>query len=583
MCLSLFLTGCTNDGFSTKMEALSLDEVQSKRAAQSLDERDGMIYQYVTDRLTVGTEDLMGISADNLTSINNILSEIAQELAGTKPLYYLDSHYANYLLLEFARTPYMWYQLKSDPIGYDPASKLFFVDVTYTTSGATKHVVGDSSLAKGDVYYDLYAGARLEDWNAYLELCLRNGQNHPDSTKAFGKFVEQWGDPYAIMAEQQGTPLTERTRALGASMLDENGTVSSYGIGRLTYTGLLGNTFLSNQPATMTIRYIFKHRYNLGEETDLAIHALYLKNFEIAPSEGYDAYMSQFKLGDKVGVEVLNPFIDRLLISYNKAVEEGNHIGLNSLFVKYNSMDKYYEDLAAYTYRFHEGYSHEIIEKTGTSLLVKVNRVRKLRAYGANMSMPTYDEVVIFDLELTNEDMIKIKGVYPVSIKLSGEPLSVIKNVSSVSDSIQYDSEAFTESNKEKVLETLKKFNQVVIDRNTQGDAFIECVDLGVSQSIIQKIMERINAINAEEMACYIVSWDTQTNSYCSLTIREVFKTKGGTYDTESVIDIANDNGVWKVVNYNRLLNIKVDKPATTGEDDGRINTVKASGNASAE
>ncbi len=580
----MFLTGCANDSFATKSKALSMDEVQSKRAAQSIDEQEGMIYQYVTDRLTVTSEDLMSISADNLTSINNILSEIAQELAGTKPLYYLPEYYANYLLLEFCRTPYEWHQLKSDPIGYDPASKLFFVDVTYTTSGATKHVVGNSSLAQGDIYYDLYAGSRRDAWTAYLELCASKGPNSVEAGKAFSEFNEMWGDPYAIMKEQQGTPLTTRTRELGVSLSDDSGSASSYGIGRLTYSGLINNTFLSNQPATMTIRYIFKHRYNLGEETDLAIHALYLKNYEIAPAEGYDAYMSQFKLADKIGVEVLNPFIDKLLLSYNKAVEECNHIGLNSLFVNYAAFDKYYDDLQAYTYRNFDGYSYEVIEKTGTSLLVKVNRSRKLRAYGAQMSMPTYDEVVIYDLELTNEDKIKIKGVYPVRVKLTGEPLSIIKNVSSVSDSIQYDSEAFTEANKEAVIETLKKFNQVVIDRNTQGSEFIECVDLGVSQSIIQKIMERINAINAEEMACYIVSWDTQTNSYCSLTIREVFKTKGGIYDTESVIDIANDGeGVWKVVNYNRLLNIKVDKAATTGEDDGRINTVKPSGNASSE
>ncbi|MNV43457.1 hypothetical protein D3C71_1351700 [compost metagenome] len=180
------------------------------------------------------------------------------------------------------------------------------------------------------------------------------------------------------------------------------------------------------------------------------------------------------------------------------------------------------------------------------------------------MSLPTYDERLLYTLVLDNDDKIRIKSVTLLDSTLVGEPISVIKNVSGISDLIQYSGESFTDTNKAKVEEAIKSFNEVVFQAKIGTDAFSNTVDLGVSQSVVQKMSDVITAIpNATRKVNYIVSWNTKTNVYVSLTIREVFETTEGNYDTESVIDLVNRGGVWKVVNYTRVLNVKTQNSAS--------------------
>lgn len=541
------LSGCAKSSSVSNIPALTLEEVAGKRLAQlSTDQKEGLIYKYVSDRIVVDKDRLMTISDTDMSRINTVLSNANQSLKGENKLA-LSEEYANYLLLEFAKTPYEWEQIKVDPVGFDPAARLYFVDVTYNTTKQYKKAIPNSKIAKGSENEELLKQKRYRDYIYYLELKGKGDATRAEA--AYNNFVNAWGPVADIMEEQQGVSLLERTRKQNQD---------SGGLGKLTYSGLVSDAKLS-VGATMTVRYILRYKFNLGEETDLEIMSLYVKDYAL---DNADKIIDSYNIEETVGVEVLKPFIDQTILSYNKAIEECNEVGLNSLFEDYSLIDKYYEDMYKYSYISIGGYTYDILERNGTNVVVKVNREIKTRARGADMSLPSYDDVVIFNMVLSNDDSIKIKSVYPVKSTLVGEPLSVIRNVSGISELIQYSGEAFTESNKGKVEDAIKKFSKVVLEGEVDSTTFTNIVDIGVSQMNLQKIADTITSINANKKATYIVSWDTKTNVYCSLTLREIFQTSTGNLDTESVIELVNRNGVWRVVNYTRVLSVKTTKTA---------------------
>ena len=432
-----------------------------------------------------------------------------------------------------------------DIVGFDPAARLYFVDVTYTTTQTYKNVVPNSAIPLGHSDADRLRKKRYSDYISMLTYKHRgDAAKYNDS---LWKFTNAWGNVQDIYDEQQGVSLYERT----ASRTGESG-----GIGRLTYSGLVRDNNFKDRGAKMTVRYILKYALNLGEESDLSVEALYVKNYAVNDVENL---IKSYTLKDEAALEVLKPFIDKVLLGYNKCVEESNHVGLHQLFTDYSMIDKYYDEINNYTYNSIGSYQFDILERknNGKEVAVIVYRVNQIRARGANMSLPTYEERLIFNMQLGKDDTITITDVYLLDSKLIGEPLSVIRNVTGISDQIQYSDTAFASSNKAKVEELLKKFSDVVTNSDYKSDKFLSCVDIGVSQETLNRMADTIKAITPNKKTMYIVNWDTKTNVYCSVTVREVFECNNGNFDTEAVIDMGNRNGEWKVVNYTRTLNIK--------------------------
>ena len=538
------LTGCGGTANEImKATPYTIDEVAGSRilAATNIDE-DTKIYNYISDRIVVDGTKLIDVSVKDEQNITNLLANINTQLQG-KGGNVLTDEYANYLLLEFAKTPFEWVQSNKDILGFDPAARLYFVDVTYTTTDMYKSVVPDSKIVNGDPEGVKFKKKRYEDYIAMLTYQYKGDVKYNDS---YNTFVNRWGNIQDIFDEQQGTSLYLRTQYKG----NETG-----GIGKLTYSGLVGDNRLA-KGAKMTVRYVLKYALNLGEETDLSVEALYLKNYEL---NDYENILKEYTLKDVAALEVLKPFIDKLILSYNKAVEESNAIGLYQLFTDYSRLDKYYDEIREYTYNSIGAYNYEILERknNGKEVAVKVNRVNQIRARGAEMSLPTYDETLIFNLVLGMDDKITIKDIYLLKSDLVGEPMSVIRNVTGISEQIQYSDVAFSEGNKEKVLEAIKKFSAVVTNSDYSSEAFLDIVDLGISQNTLNRMADTIKAISPKKKSTYIISWDTTTNVYCSVKIREIFECENGSYDTEAIVDLGNKNGEWKVVNYTRVLNIK--------------------------
>ena len=540
------LSGCASkgkDSFSD-IPSMTLDEVAGSRLVASTNQEvESEIYNYVSDRIVVDGSKLIKVSAKDEKNITSLLANINTQLSG-KGGNVLTDEYANYLLLEFAKTPYEWIQSNKEIVGFDPAARLYFVDVTYTTTNTYKSVVPDSKIVNGDPDGDKLKQKRYADYMTMLTY-KANG-NSERYTQAYNTFVNRWGSIKDIFNEQQGVSLYERT----AEKSSESG-----GIGKLTYSGLVSDNTLA-KGAKMTVRYVLKYALNLGEETDLTVEALYLKNYSL---NNYEQILKNYTLKDEAALEVLKPFIDQLILSYHKCVEESNHIGLFNLFNDYSTIDKYYDEIRDYTYNSIGGYTYKILERknNGKEVAVQVNRINQIRARGAEMSLPTYEETLVYNLVLGKNDKITIKDVYLLNSTLIGEPLSVIKNVTGISDQIQYSDVAFSAVNKGKVEELLKKFSQIVTNSDYTSSDFLSCVDLGISQNTLNRMVDTIKAITPNKKSMYIISWNTKTNVYCSVTVREVFECGNGNFDTEAVIDMGNRNGVWKVVNYTRTLNIK--------------------------
>ena len=540
------LSGCASkgkDSFSD-IPSMTLDEVAGSRLVASTNQEvESEIYNYVSDRIVVDGSKLIKVSAKDEKNITSLLANINTQLSG-KGGNVLTDEYANYLLLEFAKTPYEWIQSNKEIVGFDPAARLYFVDVTYTTTNTYKSVVPDSKIVNGDPDGDKLKQKRYADYMTMLTY-KANG-NTERYTQAYNTFVNRWGSIKDIFNEQQGVSLYERT----AEKSSESG-----GIGKLTYSGLVSDNTLA-KGAKMTVRYVLKYALNLGEETDLTVEALYLKNYSL---NNYEQILKNYTLKDEAALEVLKPFIDQLILSYHKCVEESNHIGLFNLFNDYSTIDKYYDEIRDYTYNSIGGYTYKILERknNGKEVAVQVNRINQIRARGAEMSLPTYEETLVYNLVLGKNDKITIKDVYLLNSTLIGEPLSVIKNVTGISDQIQYSDVAFSAVNKGKVEELLKKFSQIVTNSDYTSSDFLSCVDLGISQNTLNRMVDTIKAITPNKKSMYIISWNTKTNVYCSVTVREVFECGNGNFDTEAVIDMGNRNGVWKVVNYTRTLNIK--------------------------
>lgn len=556
------LTGCVgaNSSEISKITPMTIEEVAGKRlVSTTLDERANEIYKLVTDRIVVDNTRLLEVEVADKTAITNLFSRINKNLTG-EINDSLSEEFSNYLLLEFAKTPYEWQQSSMDIVGFDPAARLYFVDVTYTTTNETKRIVPDSKIPNGAPLSD-----KLKQQRYMQYINLMNSQFSGDYEKYSQELINfetAWGPISLIFQEQQGTSLYERTKLLGNT---------TGGIGKLTYTGLVNDSKLA-LGATMTVRYVLKYRLNLGEETDLMVQSLYLKGFEI---KNIDTILQSYTLQDGTTTEVLNPFIDKLILSYHKAVEESNFVGLYGLFEDFSTLDKYYQEIRDYTYTSIGGYTYKVLSRNGKNVVVEVNRVNKIRAKGSEMSLPAYDEKVIFNLVLGNDDKIRIKNIYTVKSTLIGEPLSVIKNVSGISDIIQYNDTSFTQSNREKVESLLKSFSKVVSENSIDSQEFIDVVDLGVSQTTLNRIVDTIVSIKPTKKAMYIINWDTQTNVYASVTVREIFESSSGNYDTEAVIDMVNRNGDWKVVNYLRTMNIKTGKSILSDDKAFVIDTVQ--------
>lgn len=630
MAASVLLTGCGNSvGTETKsaeeagidmnvkasdianIKPLSFEEIEAENV-RSQSDIENTVYQYVSDSIMVDTSNLVSVTdgdmEDQVSAINNIIENINKGLATGEVPDGFDETMMNYMLLKFSNTPYNWNVTNVDIKGMDAQTRLFFVDVTYKTNSSQKELIPDSIIVKGSeneeellktryTDYMIWINDQIEGSDSWAKKMQKDRSNMEamqillDSKKnkevmdgyeadvsvdektdqeiideAYGTYVgedgtvysgvptweDKWGNLQDIFDTQNNLNLLDRVARASSNDKD---------IGVVTYPGL--TEVAADHGAEMTFRFVLKNTYNIGLENSMKVQSVYLYNYQL---DDEDSLIAKYTTDTVLNGDVLAPYIERTIKSFRKSIDESNHIGLNKLCLTYAKYDTYISNLNDYAYTNSGGFNYEIIGRKGNELAVIVNQRNKERAKGTYMTMPTYMEKVLMKVKLCEDDTIKIVSFTTLKSDLVGEPLSVIRDVTGISEKIAYTADDFTVSNQAAVEEVIKNFTLAQLQYNGVADStFWDVVDIGVSATEKQKMYDLFQAvkdIGATKSTVWLTGYESKSNLYVTCKLREVYEGTEENYDTESTLGIFYRDGGWKVISYSRNLAVKTQKGA---------------------
>ena len=634
-----------NDVKAKDMEALTaltFEEIAANQAL-SADAKENMVYQYVSDTVTVDTDPLVQVTDDEKLALENVVTQVNDALY-TGQATNISEDMLNYILWEMANTPYAWQYDSMEIKGIDAATRLYFVDVKYKTTEQYKELIPDSVIVRGapneenlkakrysdylvwldsvnagaDVYtkwqqlidderasanamsvfaYGLQYDSVMDGYTADAKSTETDDNTMTDTfIDANGEerlwtdftFEDRWGSLDDIFATQDGVTLVERLQEYNYRLLNEKtsdtaetetntdiefsedieSTVdesesNAYAIesevqqlGVYTYGGL--TEVARDYGAEMTFRMVFKYTYSISTDNAMELQSVYLYDYALNNS---DELRAAYTTDTIQNGEALTPFIEKTVKSYRKALEESNHVGLYSLFVTYDKYDTYVADLLNYAYINNGGFSTELIGRKGDEVALIVTQRTQKRAKGTYMSMPTYQEEVLMKVKLCADDTVRIVSITTLNSMLIGEPLSIIRDVTGVSDQIAYDASAFTQSNAVAVEQVIGAFEAIQLAYNGKELATTDfnTLDLGMSSTEKTNMLNAFNAINqldADKVAVWLTNYETKSNLYVSVKLREVFYGAQNNLDSEATVGLINRNGDWKVISYTRTLAI---------------------------
>ena len=613
---TLLLSGC---GKSVAQEIAQYpiydtrDILITQDVAGTDEELTGIVYQFVTNNMKIDPENLIAPTSEETTLINKQMERIVSALKG-KENNSISDEMLNYMLLEFAKTQKEW-KLDDNGIsilGIDPATRKIFVDATFVTTGYNKIEIPQSKIIKGDPLEEALKEARYTQYMEYMALKYPSEEDSwtveteedkakrdAEIAKAKSDFEKTWGTISSVLFEQQELTLIARlrnaiqTRDTSVSTVKEDNFykvtgetkggkpstttlsdealryIEARGIGTYTYTGITKqNTFDDN--AIMRFRFILDFDFNLGSNTTITTTSVYLYDYSVV---GYEEPLSRMTISEtaKNSLSVIKPYVDRTINSYQKSIEESNYIGLYSLFgtaktkdeytgkilstaSRFADWDKYYVDLNRYCYVKYEGYDYEILGWEGNAIQVLVTRSKKVRGKGTQMSMPTYTEKALITL-VVEEDNLYIESEEVLSTEITGEPISMIKDVTGIADKIAYNEKSFSAENEQQVISAIQAFSKAQLEfANGNESVFTSKIDYGVGNAQVAQIKTIASNIKSDEKITWLGTWATKSNVYCRVRIREYFKCSDSDVDTEAYIGLVNRDGKWAVVTYERTM-----------------------------
>lgn len=535
------LSGCSPSG-KAGGTAISFEEMaQAQAKYATADEKEADIYKFVSSSVTVDIDKLIKVSAEDANNINVFVSKVNETLKGVDSGV-ITPEAANSLLLEFTSTPFQWKHVDTAILGMDAATRKFFVDVKYTTIADNKKVIPSSTIVAGDPYEAELKKRRYEEYLSILDVKLKGDEGVLASMVE--KYENTWGTIESVRATQREVDLFTRSK-------EEMGTYG--GIGKLTYSGFIDETKFSN-PADMTLRFVFEYGMSLGSLKGLEMSGVYLKDYILKGNEKVLESLSTAEVANKAIVE---PFVDKLIVSYNRAVEGNNDVGLFSIYDKYGTVDKYYKDLADYTYCKYFGFSYDIIGQKADEYYVVVDATKKSRGKGSNMSLPTYNEKYLFTCVEVGKDKLGVRNVEKLASTLIGEPLSLVQDVAGVSDKMLFTEGSFTDENKGKIQKVLENYGNLQLNGISKGKDFLDVVDTGIAQTSMKAIEKSIEDYTADRKVAWISGYETKSNSYVKVKMREL---NLGAKSTECMVtlELVNRNGTWKIINANTALSVDI-------------------------
>lgn len=615
LCANLFLlTGCNEAQRIESVEPLSFEDVVLRENELSELSTERKLYNYLSRSINLDSQHLVQATSSDEESVATAIGGLNISLATGKDINdgLISDELLNYMLWEFSsRTPYAWQYDSSSILGFDAATRLYFVDVTYKTSNVLKSKLPKSSIVLGDTSYDskmlqrqtdysdllsqIYdylkehnqvidpfidgtiknntpAANAVSDANAqnsdvsaegnvsndavtdgvsvaepevmnYMEL-INKAYKLPDApivADLVAKFEKSWGDLETILATQTYDSLLDKLRA--CNVYEE-----SY-IGQVSFPGLAEvNSDVTD--AKLTFRIVFDYNYLWGTQSSMRVQTLYLKDYTVGNSE---KLLSKYTNENTTYLQPYSDFIDDKIHAYLKATSTVNHYGLNMLYEDYGAFDAYYKYMSENTYRSFDGFHKDFLGVVADEnyAAVKITLQYGLTGKGSSMSLPTYNKESILLFRLTSDENLKIIGEIPLSEKLVGEPLSVVRNISGISDQLLYTSGSFSAENEQAVYDAVGSFAALELEGDVSGKAI---VDLGISATSLEILQQNVNELKnlgVSDSYVFIQSWSNKSNSYCVLNLREVYLGDSSS-DTNSILSLINTDSGWRVISYVR-------------------------------
>lgn len=526
------ITGCTDNEVKKLQQLepasnLSADRNVTAVSALSSKDREALIYNQVSDRNLIDTTTLDEVVDSDVAVIEDYINSACEELKGSSGEVLSDG-FVNYILAEQEKTPYTWEKSNVEILGLDSASHSYVVDVTFSTTGSKKDVKPKTPIPLGCPDYAIKAENRL---TKYIELLdMKRGTSDEDSFKDYYKdFVKVYGDPEDIIKAQQDYSLRDEAKD-GKFITYTCNTDSSY----------------ENTAATMKVRFILTYNYAYGINLGITCDHLYITDYSLVSNPLEDREPQKTEEAQN-----LEDSVDYVIYSYNRCIDDNNYSGLNSLIKDFGNYDKYYYDMFEYSYRKIQGYTVSIYEVNGTKVLAGVTRVRKSRAKGTEMSYPSYEEKLLYELELV-DDKLLISNEVLLSSSLVGEP-AIVSNAEGSITGFTSKVEISSQDKKD-ITEVINKIGQLQVDKIDNGDDFEDVVDISVSAKDLEDIKETLYSIDVVRKYSWIKSYNIAYTNYIQLTALEVFYMEDGTaYECNTTMSfIYKNNSKWQLVGYTR-------------------------------
>lgn len=524
------------------ISALNSESSVTNSYSLSYTDEQNMIYAQVSNRQLLDLSTLDACTDNELQQVINYMNSVDNQLSGAANDDVIDSQLTDYLLAEFEKTPYYWQRTKTIVRGIDAESRSIVVDVQYRTIGFAKEVKGDSTIVRGEPDYLKKLEVRFSRWLSILAMRYNNPTN-PLLPSMESDFLLYYGDPQIIIDEQRTLTPTESIYETG---------------NQTTYTGMIDSE-QEQSGGTMTVRFILVPNYVLGVNLGITCQHMYITEFKLDNdcTEGLSLFTDE-------GYATVTDSVYGLIHSYFQCIDESDFEGLYKLTNNFRGLDKYYEDMFETSYRKHEGYSVSLFNIIGTHITCGVEISSKVRAKGANMTMPIYTDRYYMELSL-EDGVLVVDNMVHLSRRLEGEPAITTDDADTAGFVASID---LNNDDKLKIEKLICDFGGLQLLGDTTSDNFADVVDLSMSSSQLSSLQTNMTMLSGVQKVVWLQNYQQGTSNYASVKCRELFQdATNAIVEASTTYDFIMKGGQWYVYGYDVNSSVRLDTTnlSTTG------------------
>lgn len=534
LCLALItLASCSSTGVEDLKKISPMNNEANVAVNNiSVTDKEAAIYAQVSNRVLLNLSTLAEVPETDRQAVESYMESVDAQLCGQLPKedYVINQQYTDYLLAEFARTPYYFQRSAMSIRGMDTSSRSIICDVTYSTLDFTKEVIPESPISLGEPNYEQKMSVRFQRWMDILGEKYKNGSAEDNLwQEQYTEFESVYGSAESILESQKGLKPTE-------SIFEEGN--------QETYSGLIDSD-IEQGGATFVIRYVIVPEYSMGVNLGYTCKHLYVLSYALdnSPIEGKDVYSAE-------GSETISDTVYYELYAYYQSMDEANYTGMYNLVENFNCLDKYYYEYFDTTYRKSENFTLTLLGVQGSDIECSVTLSNKVRAKGTDMTLPIYTDKIYYKLSII-DGVLVIANEVLVSRELEGEP---VISTSTVETTGLTSTITLENSDKVELEQAIADFGVVQLLKDTSSDSFSDIVDTSLTQNQLDMIKDNMLSISGTKRVTWLVSYLQGTSNYASIACKELFQSADGTVtEADVTYDFINKGNIWYIYNYSVL------------------------------